>query len=142
MSDLVDDALVEAGMALLRADTSLTVYPDVNGNTPDSPPPVPPYVRVYSTIERPPDAGGNNLGGASGEWTVRWWCHCVGGNEAAATAVVMRVRAALLDVRPTVAGRSCGLIRQDAAQPPRPDTDTGIQVMDAVVVYRLASNPA
>lgn len=143
MADLVDFDLINAALLLLRADTgppALVVYPDANGVTP--PTPTPPYVRVYSSIERPPDAEENNLGGASGSWTVRWYCHCVGGNEYAAGAVAMRVRAALLDVRPTVTGRSCGLIRHDASQPARPDADLGYQVMDQVDVYRMTSTPA
>jgi hypothetical protein len=140
VSDLLDEQLVNAGLALLRADAGLTVYPDVNGETPDAPPP--PYVRVYAYIERPVDAGENNLGGTSGSWTVRWIAHCVGANEIAARAVAMRVRAAWLDVRPTVAGRVCGLIRYDGSQPPRRDNDLGYQVLDQIEMYRLTSTPA
>ncbi|MDP9145660.1 MAG: hypothetical protein M3N43_13390 [Actinomycetota bacterium] len=140
MADLVDDLLIEAGMALLRADTGLTIYPDLDGVTPDTA--APPYVRVYPYIERPPDAGGNNLNGTSGTWTVRWICHCVAANERAATAVAMRVRVALLDARPTVAGRECGLIRHDGSAPPRRDSDLGYQVFDLIEMYRLTSTPA
>lgn len=140
MSDLLDEQLVDAGMALLRADSGLTVYPDANGITPESP--SPPYVRVYSYIERPSDATENNLNGASGSWTVRWIAHCVGANEIAARAVAMRVRAAWLDIRPVVTGRACGLIRHDGSQPPRRDSDLGYQVFDQVEMYRLTSTPA
>lgn len=140
MADLLDDALVNAALELLRADADLTVYPDEDGNTPATP--SPPYVRVYSHVERPFDAGPNNLGGASSTWTTRWWCHCIGANEYAAGAVAMRVRAALLDVRPTVTGRACGPIRQEASQPPRRDEDLGYPVFDATDVYRLTSTPA
>lgn len=142
MADLLDKLHVDAALDLLRADASLTVYPDPEGNTPDPPARADHYVRVYTSIERPADAAGNNLGGTSDTWTVRWYCHAVGPNEYSAVAVGMRARAALLDKRPTIAGRSCGLIRQDAANPPTRDETTGAAVYDAVSVYRLTTQPA
>lgn len=135
MADLLDLAHINAGLALLRADASLVVYPDAEGFTPVVP--APKYVRVYATIERPADAGANALAGASQQWVTRWYCHCVGANEYSALAVQMRVRANLLDVRPVIAGRNCGLIREDQALPPTKDDSTGGTVFDAVVVYRL-----
>lgn len=141
MADLLDKAHMDAALSLLRADTSLAVYPDTEGNTPDPAARAQRYVRVYTAIERPADAAGNTLDGKSGTWTVRWYCHCIGPNEYSAAAVAMRVRAALLDVRPTIAGRSCGFIRQDSAAPPTRDETTGQAVMDAVVVYRLTTQP-
>lgn len=140
MADLLDQLHIDAAMDRLRADGSLTVYPDAEGLVPLAP--SPPYVRVYTAIERPADASGNDLGGSSGTWTVRWYCHCVGATEYAAAAVAMRVRSALLDVRPTVAGRACGPIRQDAGQPTTRDESTGIAVYDRVDVYRLTTMPA
>lgn len=141
MADLLDKAHMDAALSLLRADTSLVVYPDPEGNTPDPAARAQRYVRVYTAIERPADAPGNALAGASATWTVRWYCHAVGPNEYSAAAVAMRVRAALLDVRPAIVGRSCGLIRQEAGNPPTRDESTGVAVMDAVSVYRLTTQP-
>jgi hypothetical protein len=139
VADLLDKAHIDAAIDLLRADSGLAVHPDSEGNVPHTL--TPPYVRWYASIERPSDDPDNALDGLSGRWTVRWYCHCVGGNDYAAAAVAMRVRAALLDRRPTIAGRSCGLIRQEAAQPPTRDESAGVTVSDAVVVYVLATNP-
>ncbi len=141
MADLLDDQLINAGLDLLRADTGLRVIPDADGNLPNPLPP-PPYVRAYTSIERLPDFGANSLLGTSGTAVVRWWLHCVGANETAANAVAMRASRALLDARPTVAGRECGPIRHEAAQPARRDDDLGYQVIDRVDVYRMTSTPA
>lgn len=137
MSDLLDKQHIDAGLDLLRADGGLTVYPSSEGLTPFNP--EPPYVRVYATIDRPADASANSLRGTSQVWVVRWICHCVGLNEYAAAAVGMRVRAALLDQRPTISGRNVGMIREDQALPPIKDDTTGRQVIDAVAVYRMTS---
>lgn len=131
MADLVDRALIDAGLTLLRADATLTVYPDPEGMVP--PTPAPPYVRVYGAVERPPGPH-NALDGLSVHTVTRWYCHCVGATEPAAIAVGMRVRAALLDQR--VAG---GMIRQEASPPPARDETTGVPVYDAVTVYRLST---
>ena len=70
------------------------------------------------------------------------YCHCAGGNQIAARAVAQRVRAALLDVTPTVTGRKCWPIRREAGQLVDRDESTGLLVMDGVSVYRLESVPA
>lgn len=142
MADLLDKLHIDAALTLLRADTGLVVYPDAAGNAPSTPVADQAYVRVYAHIERPYDAAANALAGQSGTWTVRWWCHCAGPNDAAANAVAMRVRAALLDVRPTIAGRLCGLIRQEASQPATRDEDLGPTVIVRTDVYRLTTTPA
>jgi len=135
VTDLLDRLHIDAGLDLLRADAGLTVYPNAEGFIPPSV--TLPYVRVYATIERPPDADGNSLAGLSQRWLVRWYCHCVGVNEYSALAIQMRVRAALLDQQPTIAGRICGRIREDQALPPNRDETTGSAVFDAIVIYRL-----
>jgi hypothetical protein len=66
----------------------------------------------------------------------------VGATEDAVLAVAMRVRAALLDVRPTVTGLSCGLVRQEAAQPPARDTDVTPAIWEQTAVYRLDATTA
>lgn len=139
MADQLDRLHIDAGLDLLRADATLTVHPDRDGNTPATPPT--PYVRVYAYIERPADALANSLDGTSALWVTRWICHCVGETEYAATSVAMRVRAALLDVRPTIVGRTCNRIDQDAAAPPTRDETTGSVVFDEVVVYSLMTLP-
>jgi hypothetical protein len=135
MTDGLDQALVNAGLTLLRADASLTVY---DGVVP-SPTPAPPYVVVYTTVSRPVEAPSDALAlaGLSNHWTVSWYCHCVGGDATAARAVAQRVRTQLLDVRPVVAGLSCGLIRQTDSQPPTKDETTGVLVIDQIRVFEL-----
>lgn len=101
-----------------------------------------PYVLVYLATTRPAGGQGNAIDGTSKELTVRAICHCVGGDQIAARAVAARVEGALLDVRPTIPGRSCGLIRQESALDPVRDEGTGTLVMDMVAIYRLTTQPA
>lgn len=135
MSDLLDKQHYDALMTPLRADAGLTVYPDPEGAVPIIM--TPPYVRVWPTIDRPADAAGNSLTQLSTTWVTRWYVHCVGANEYAALALAMRVRAAVLNLRPTIAGRSCGPIYEDAAGIPTRDDTTGLTVWDRTDVYRL-----
>lgn len=140
MADLSDQTHVDALLNLLRADAGLTTYPDAEGFVPDARPDH--YVRVYAAIERLPDAVQNNLNGLALAWTTYTYCHCVGPNEYSAGAVAMRVRAALLNVRPAIAGRNCGIVRQAAAPPPtRREEQAGVPVFDKIDVYRFTSTP-
>jgi len=142
LADQLDRLHVDAFLDRLRADTgppALVVYPNTEGFVPTNP--TPPYVRAYITIDRPIENGANSVLGTSGAWTTRCYTHCVGANEYAATAYAMRVRAALLDFRPTIAGRSCGLIRHEAAQPVQRDESTGTLVVDKADVWRFLSTP-
>ncbi len=71
----------------------------------------------------------------------------VGATAAACRIQAGRVRAALLDVTPTVTGRACWPLRVEASQTAREDRDvtipgTGTHPHYAVDVYRLASRPA
>jgi hypothetical protein len=134
VSDQLDELLAQAGIAPLVA-TGIPVFDDER---------IPPdqlarYLRVFTAIERPADEPGNTLAGRSSTWTTRWYVHHVAENDTAARALAMQSRTALLDVRPTVAGRSCGLIRQEAAQPPRRMERAGPMAIDLVVVYRMRS---
>ncbi len=143
MTDGLDQSLVAAGIALLRADTSLVVFP---GGVPNlTPAAAPPYVVVYATVEWPTGTT-DALDGLAGSPTARWIAVCVGGGvsgatpedaEVAARAVAQRVRTALLNKRLVVAGLNLGLIRQEqgAGVPTRTDT-TGDPVMELIVVYR------
>jgi hypothetical protein len=69
------------------------------------------------------------------------YCHSVGGDAAAARAVAGRVRAALLGVSPTVAGRLCYPIEHADGPPMQRDEATGTPVFDQVDVYKLTSQP-
>jgi hypothetical protein len=143
VTDGYDQALVAGGIALLRADASLTVYP---GGVPNlTPPAVPPYVVTYASVEWPP-SDADSLDGLAGTPTVRWITHSIGGGvpgatpedaEIAARAVGQRVRTALLNKRLVIAGLNLGLIRQEpGAGVPTRDDSTGVPVMDLIVVYR------
>lgn len=141
-------AHADAFLTPLRADTGLVVYPVANAapgsgtsTIPDGA--APPYVSVHVTFGRGlgPDPVNPTLDMRSGRALARAYCHCVGGDDIAARAVAQRVQAALLDVRPTIAGRTCYPIRFDAFEPPRPDESTGQLISDLVVVYRLESVP-
>jgi hypothetical protein len=136
MSDQLDELHAQVGIGLMAADTVLTVVDDtaVGASLP-----APPYVRVYVHIERPADHAANAARGLSSTFVVRWYCHSVGVNDTSARAVAMRVRAALLDVRPTIAGRNCGLIRLESSLPPRRDESTGPMVIDTVQVFVLTT---
>lgn len=135
MADTADRDHYDAVMTPLRADGVLVVYPDAEGKVPTNP--TPPYVRVYFSLERPADAGGNALTGTSKTWTARWFVHCVGLNEYSTIATAMRVNRAIQDVRPTISGRNCGPIRLEASSPPSRDEGTGTLVQDRTDVYRL-----
>ena len=135
MTDGLDQALADAGLNLLRADTSLTVF---DGAVPN-PTPDPPYVCVYTTIGHPDDPQSTGLNGPVKRAIVRWTCHCVGANAQASRGVAQRVRTALLNVRPTVGGMNVGLIKDDQDSPPDPvrDETTGVLVIDTIHVFSL-----
>lgn len=146
MTDGFDQALVNAGVALLTNDLSLTVYPGgVSDPIPPAPPLPPPYVVVRGFVEWPAGAGGDALDGVSGSPTVRWICVCVGGGpdatraqaQTACLAVAQRVRTDLLNQRPAIAGLDLGMIRQEpGAGTLTLDESTGVPIAELVVVYR------
>lgn len=146
MTDGLDQALVNAGLALLQADAQLVVYP---GGVPDlTPPASPPYVVVYAVVEWPAGAEGDSLDGLSRSPTVRWITHSIGGGvgatpataEQAARAVGQRVRTALLNKRLVVTGLDLWPIRQEqGAGVPIPDEITGVPVMDLTQTYRASA---
>lgn len=142
MTDGLDQALATAGVVLLQADTSLTVF---RGGVPG--PANPPYVVVRTTVGRPSDDEDNSGDGRSRVWVARWYCYCVGGGgtgstvesaEVAAIAVAQRVRTALLDVSPVIAGLSCSRIRWEESSPPDgPNETTGSPVREAIEIFSL-----
>jgi len=137
VTDGLDQLLADAGLNLLRADASLTVF---DGAVP-SPTPAPPYTCVYSTISWAFDPESTGLNGLVRRATVRWTVHSVGANSQASRGVAQRVRTALLNVRPTVAGMNVGLIRDDQDSPPDPvrDETTGSLVVNTIHVYSLVA---
>ncbi|MFV2094825.1 hypothetical protein ACFHW1_04950 [Micromonospora sp. LOL_014] len=130
-------AHADAILDLLRADSELTV---IDGPVPQGT--VPPYVVVYIDDSDPELPDSRPLTGDSERHVTRGYIHSVGSNGVAVRAVRQRVRAALLDVRPTIAGRSCMPIRREDGQPARSDEETGSPLVSAVDVYRLESVPA
>lgn len=120
----------------------LQAHPHLAGRVHDGAVPdntTPPYVLVY--LNRL-DNGAEDLTHGTARAVVRAYCHCVGSNADAARIVAGNVREALLDVVPTVAGRTCYPIRNEATNPPQRDESTGAVVLDQVAVYRLESVPA
>jgi hypothetical protein len=104
----------------------------------------PPYVLVYFAFDQPEaaqDIESSDLTMATRRVDCLAYCHSVGNNAAASRAVAARVRAALLDVTPTVAGRIAFPIRHIENSPVRRDETTGVLVMDQVDVYRLSTVP-
>lgn len=146
MSDLVDKAHADAGLNLLAADAGLKVYdgfvPTVTeGGAVVSAPP--PYVLAYIFVAWPGREAGaaNALDGLAVTVTVDMILHCVGETGAAARAVAMRARVALLNRRPVISGRNCNLIVQDDVQAPLRDESTGRLVVDVVSTYSFVSVP-
>src|ERR1044071_7500712 len=112
MNDLLDELHARVALDLLEADSDLTVY---EGKVPDTP--AARYVLVYTAVEWPRSNDGDALDGRSRTCWTRWYCHCVGGTEASARAIGALVKGDLLNVRPSIAGRTCGLIEQEASPP-------------------------
>lgn len=97
-----------------------------------------PYVRVYFHIEYPESESMLHTSDRAVAWV---YLHCVGANDTAASTTAKAIRDVLLDVKPTVSGRTCFPIRLDHSQPPQSDESTGHLVMDQVDVYRLETVP-
>lgn len=135
-------AHAQAVLDLLDADNTAPALVVHDGAVPSGA--TPPYVVVYFTIVTPtagqaPDSADINFD--SRRLIVDAYCHSIGGTARAARIVAGRVRAALLNVRPTVTGRSAFPIRQQEGQPPQRDETTGVLVFDQIDVYRLQTVP-
>ena len=130
----------QAGLELLRDNVSIAAVYD--GALPSSVDEVVlPYLLVYTTVEWPNADPDNGLDGRSGTCLTTWYVHAVGANVTASLAISGQARTSLLDVRPTIAGRQCGLIRQESTQPSRRDETLGQVVQDTVTVYTLRTRP-
>jgi hypothetical protein len=135
----VIDEHATAILALLDADNAPPALVVLDGKVPNGV--VPPYVLVYFADNDPELADSTPLTGRSERYVLRAYCHSVGGSGQAARMVADRVRTALLDVTPTVTGRSCWAIRREDGQPTQRDESTGTPVMDKIDVYRIESVP-
>lgn len=132
-------AHADAGLDLIEA-TGLTVYrgklpPTVSTLTP-------PWVLVYTAVEWPDDDGDHGLDHASSTCITTWYCYCSGTTDTSVLAVTGRVRAALVDVTPTITGRVCSPIGQTASEPARAHEGTGASVLTALSIYELRTRPA
>jgi len=133
--DLLDELHAKVAPDILNADGLIPVY---SGSVPDGA--TRPYALVYPVVSWPYGRDGDALDGKTGTCETRWYIHCAGETDQSARSVAGRVRQLLLNVRPTIAGRSCGLIRQEAAPPAVRDETTGATVLDLVGVYLLVTN--
>lgn len=128
----------DAVMDLLYA-SSLTVFPSEDGGAvivPNGTPP--PFVTAHTVVGR---LNGNRLPTRSTRLLVRIHVHCTGVDDVQARGVSDLVAAALLDVRPVIAGRTCFPIRHESQQPPREDESTGALLATLTEVYRLETLP-
>jgi hypothetical protein len=129
----------DAVLGLLYA-SDLTVYPSETGGAatvPNEAPP--PFVSVHLAVYRP---NGGRLTTRSTRMVARIYANCVGADDIQARGVSDLVAAALLDVRPTIAGRTCFPIRHETQQqPPREDESAGALLVTLTEIYRLESLP-
>lgn len=143
MSDLLDKAHADAVLGLLHAALDpvpiLVFDGKVDNPTPDVA--AHPWVLVYFAPGWPVDGAANTLDGNAATYVQRIWTHSTAASAAAARAVAGQVRAALLNVRPVVAGRTTWPIRWDDGNPPDRDETLGFLVMDQVDVWKLQTAP-
>lgn len=132
--DLLDEAHAQVAIAILQADTTWPTYVD---QVPDTA--KPPYALVYPAVGWPAGRPYKSLDGKSRTCETRWYIHCVGSTDQSARSVAGRVRQLLLNVQPTIATRSCGLISQEVVPTLIPNEATGVLVVDLATVYLLVT---
>lgn len=114
----------------------LTVF---DGRVPnETDPRTTPYVAVRFS-EAPPEL---SFRGVTHEYGLRIICFCVGGTDRAARMVADRVKTALQDVTPTVAGRVCYPIRWEESSEQPPFERTGETISSLLIGYVLRSVPS
>jgi hypothetical protein len=126
--DPVPQPAAAALLALLGTNVNLTV---IDGDVPTGQ--RPPYLVMY-LIGAPKE--GDNLNRLSSEATPRAYLHSVGMTPAAARIVAGQAAATIVGQRLTIAGWSCGPIKNEQSIPPERDESTGVPVMDQVDIYR------
>lgn len=132
-----DDPHAVAFLSLLRGVSGLRVFPDADGVGPTATTALP-YVVAWVSVRY---ELGPAIDGRSSRGVAMATVHSVGANDTAARVTAGRVRAALLDVVPSMVDRRAYPIRHDDGQPARVDESTGRRVVDQVDVYRLESLP-
>jgi hypothetical protein len=134
--DQLDEAHAQVALSILTADANQPVYAGV---APDNV--TPPYVLVYTVVEWPDNTDGKSFDGTTSTCVTRWYTHSVGGTDQSTRAIANRVRQLLVNAHPTIAGRSCGFIQQEAALPMVRDETAGSLVQDLAAVYVLTTYP-
>lgn len=132
MADLANDH-AGAVVALLQG-AGLTVY---DARVPDSP--TLPYVVLYA---EPGLLQRSALAATSGWLDWPFQVTAVGKERSQAAWAAQKARAALVDVAPTVTGRTCSPILQDSSQPITRDDDITPPVFYVAAGYRLLSVPS
>lgn len=127
MVDPVPEPAAAALLALLESNPNLTV---IDGDVPVDQ--KPPYLVVY--VSGAPREG-DNLNRQSNEAAPRAYLHAVGMTAASARIVAGQAASTIVDERLTVAGWSCGPIKNELSNPPQRDTSTRVTVMDQVDTY-------
>jgi len=127
----------QAVIALIDAVANVTIYGSELEPVPAKP--TYPYVVVYANQGLPENASMSDRS----DWVhVGFQTTCVAQSQAQARALADRVQPALLDVRPTVTGRTCGQISKTSSQRVRPDLDINPPVFYAVDTWTFLSVPA
>lgn len=143
MTDFLEETHAQVGLVALRNNPDLTgkVHDGKVPETPNTPTPDPPYVAVYTSVGWPHEGVGNSMNGRAVTVRTTYTCHCVGESAAAARAVASQVRISLLNLRPVIEGRNCGLVQSDDPTPPPPTRDetTGKTVMDQILTFSYLS---
>lgn len=98
----------------------------------------PPYITVHISGNSAP---GGRLPALSTRFVQRAFVHAVGATEDAARKVLDYVDAALVDYRPTIAGRSVYPIRPEPAREPFVTEPVARSTVEITAVYRLESDP-
>lgn len=128
-----------AVLALLDADNTAPALNVYDGEVPAGiEPRTSPYVLCRFSEIRPE----LNYRGVTHVYGIQVTTFCVAGSDATSRTVAGRVRAALIDVAPTVAGRKCFPIRWEESADMRLNERTGSAVATLMVAYSLRSVPS
>lgn len=130
---LITEPTHDAVMALLEAESTLTVYPD---GPPDRS--LPPYVTAWLSVDR------EDAEYLDGGTTRVWWrltTHSVASSRRGSLQVADLVRRALLDQRPVVEGSEFSRVKHDNGRPPSDDESTGAKVLDTIDQWAFQSWP-
>lgn len=138
MTDLLDEQHAQVAFGLLAANTNIAHVFDSSVADP-TPDPNEGWVLIYTSVAWTRDGIGTGLDAVQDTITTTWNVHCASSKPDAARVLGMQVRDSLIGKRPVIAGRNCGLIKQDDVQPPGRDDSLGITVYDAIANYSFQS---